>query len=52
MSTEMTGMIRSLTNDSTILPNTPPMITPTPKSTTFPLTANSLNSLKMKQPFF
>src|SRR5512135_3801442 len=41
----MTGMIRSLTSESTILPNAPPMITPTARSTTLPLTANSLNSL-------
>src|SRR5512143_448016 len=41
----MTGMIRSLTSESTILPNAPPMITPTARSTTLPLTANSRNSL-------
>ena len=40
-----TGMIRSVTTESTILPNAPPMITPTAKSITLPLTANSLNSL-------
>src|SRR5271170_4883906 len=40
-----TGMIRSLTSESTILPNAPPMITPTARSTTLPLTAKSRNSL-------
>src|SRR6266542_3692036 len=40
-----TGMIRSLTSESTILPNAAPMITPTARSTTLPLTANSRNSL-------
>src|SRR5690606_10071341 len=39
-------MIRSLTVESTILPKAPPMITPTARSTTLPLTANCLNSLK------
>jgi len=41
------GMIRSLTIDVTILPNAPPMITPTARSITLPLTANSLNSCIM-----
>src|SRR5260221_6287289 len=41
----MTGMMRSLTSESTIFPNAPPMITPTARSTTLPLTANSRNSL-------
>src|SRR5216683_2555295 len=40
-----TGMMRSLTSESTILQNAPPMITPTARSTTLPLTANSRNSL-------
>src|SRR5213076_955437 len=40
-----TGMIRSLTSESTIFPNAAPMITPTARSTTLPLTANSRNSL-------
>src|SRR6266571_6380911 len=40
-----TGMMRSLTSESTILPNAAPMITPTARSTTLPLTANSRNSL-------
>jgi hypothetical protein len=40
----MTGMMMSATNDSTIFPNAAPMITPTARSTTLPLTANSLNS--------
>src|SRR6476620_7537178 len=38
-------MMMSLTSESTILPNAPPMMTPTARSTTLPLTANSLNSL-------
>ena len=41
------GITTSATNDETIFPNAAPMITPTAKSTTLPLTANSLNSLKM-----
>ncbi len=40
------GMRMSLTSDDTILPNAPPIITPTAMSITFPLSANSLNSLK------
>src|ERR1700694_3036987 len=39
------GMIRSLTSESTILPKAAPMITPTARPTTLPLTANSRNSL-------
>jgi len=39
------GMIMSSTNDPTILPNAPPMITPTARSITLPRIANSLNSL-------
>src|SRR5579864_4415609 len=39
------GMIKSLTSESTILPKAPPMMTPTAKSTTLPLTAKSRNSL-------
>src|SRR5271168_358847 len=38
------GMIRSPTNEDTILPNAAPMITPTARSTTLPFIANSLNS--------
>src|SRR6185369_1474535 len=38
------GMIRSFTSESTILPNAAPMMTPTARSITFPLTANSRNS--------
>ncbi len=41
------GMMRSLTIESTILPNAPPMMTPTARSITLPLRANSLNSLRM-----
>jgi hypothetical protein len=43
----MKGMIRSPTTESTILPKAPPMITPTARSMTLPLMANSLNSLTM-----
>src|SRR5437764_13649553 len=42
-----TGMMRSFTSESTILPKAVPMITPTARSTTLPLTANSRNSLTM-----
>ena len=38
------GMIRSSTIELTIFPNAPPMITPTARSITLPLRANSLNS--------
>ena len=38
------GMMRSPTTESTILPKAPPMITPTARSMTFPFIANSLNS--------
>jgi hypothetical protein len=40
----MGGMTTSDTKEETIFPNAAPMITPTAISTTFPLTANSLNS--------
>jgi hypothetical protein len=40
------GIRMSFTSDDTILPKAPPMITPTAMSITFPLRANSLNSLK------
>src|SRR5436305_14095240 len=39
------GMIMSLTRESTILPKAAPMITPTARSTTFPFSAKSRNSL-------
>src|SRR5205807_8949897 len=39
------GMMTSLTNESTILPNAAPMITPTARSTTLPFIANSRNSV-------
>src|SRR5208283_3178691 len=45
-----TGMMRSLTSESTILPNAPPMITPTARSTTLPLTAKSRNSFMNDMP--
>src|SRR5215470_10356389 len=38
------GMTRSSTTELTILPNAAPMMTPTARSMTLPLTANSLNS--------
>ena len=38
------GMMISSTIDETILPNAPPMITPTAISTALPFIANSLNS--------
>ncbi len=41
----MIGMIRSFTSESTILPNAAPMMTPTARSITLPLTANSRNSV-------
>src|SRR5262245_6179212 len=40
----ITGMMMSLTSESTIFPNAAPMITPTARSMTLPLTANSRNS--------
>src|SRR6266404_1105603 len=40
----MTGMIRSLTSESTSRPKAAPMMTPTARSTTLPLIANSRNS--------
>ena len=46
VSTPMAGMMMSLTSDVTILPKAAPMITPTAMSTTLPLMANSLNSLR------
>ena len=42
--TPMNGMMMCLTNDSMILPNAAPMITPTARSITFPLKAKFLNS--------
>src|SRR5882724_9380140 len=40
----ITGMTMSATSDEIILPKAAPMITPTARSTTLPLTANSRNS--------
>src|SRR3974390_2944208 len=40
----MMGMMMSLTSDVTMAPNATPMITPTARSTTFPRSANFLNS--------
>ncbi len=44
---EMRGMTMSFTNESTILPKAPPIMTPTAKSMTLPLTAKALNSFMM-----
>jgi len=41
----ITGMMMSLTSESTIFAKAAPMITPTARSTTFPFDANSLNSV-------
>ena len=46
ISAPMGGIRMSFTSDDTILPNAPPMITPTAMSITLPLRANSLNSLR------
>src|SRR5476651_1227879 len=43
------GIRISFTNDVTIPPKAAPIITPTARSTAFPLTANSLNSLNIPQ---
>ena len=40
------GMMTSATSESTILPKAAPMITPTARSITLPLTANSRNSFR------
>jgi hypothetical protein len=40
------GIITSSTSELTTLPKAMPMMTPTARSTTFPLTANSRNSLR------
>ena len=45
MSRPIGGITTSDTNDVTIFPNAPPMITPTAMSITLPLRANVLNSL-------
>lgn len=45
------GMIRSPTTESTILPKAAPMMTPTARSIALPLTANSLNSCNMPMLF-
>ena len=45
MSRPIGGITTSDTNDVTIFPNAPPMITPTAMSITLPLRANILNSL-------
>ena len=47
----MGGMMTSATRLFTILPNAPPMTTPTAMSMTFPLIANSLNSFSMGYSF-
>src|SRR5690606_4668743 len=40
------GITMSFTKEATILPNAPPIITATARSTTLPLIANSLNSFR------
>ena len=40
---EMRGTTMSLTKESTILPKAPPIMTPTARSMTLPLTAKALN---------
>src|SRR5688500_5181415 len=42
------GMTTSSTSEVMILPNAAPMTTPTARSTTLPLTANSLNSFHIR----
>ena len=46
-SVEIRGMTMSFTKESTILPKAPPIMTPTARSTTLPLTAKALNSFMM-----
>src|SRR5688572_276494 len=43
----ISGMMMSATSELTILPKAVPMMTPTARSTTLPLIANSRNSRKM-----
>ena len=43
----MIGMKMSSTSEETMVPNAPPMMMPTAMSIMLPLTANSLNSLRM-----
>jgi hypothetical protein len=47
ISLPITGMMMSLTSESTIFPKAPPMMTPTAKSSTLPLMAKSRNSCIM-----
>ena len=44
---DIRGMIMSLTRESTIFPKAPPIMTPTARSMTLPLTAKALNSFMM-----
>ena len=46
VSMEMSGMMISLTTEFVILPNAPPMTTPTAMSMTLPRMAKALNSSK------
>ena len=46
VSMEMSGMMMSLTREVVILPNAPPMTTPTAMSMTLPRMAKALNSSK------
>ena len=43
----MRGITMSFTKESTILPKAPPIMTPTARSITLPLTAKALNSFIM-----
>jgi len=44
----MMGITMSFTKESTIFPNAPPIMTPTARSMTLPLTAKALNSFMME----
>jgi hypothetical protein len=44
---DIRGMTMSFTKESTILPKAPPIMTPTARSMTLPLTAKALNSFIM-----
>src|SRR3954464_9687588 len=47
MASPMGGMMTSSTNDLTMVPNAPPMMMPTAKSSTLPRSAKALNSLSI-----
>src|SRR3954464_5805910 len=50
MASPMGGMMTSSTNDFTMVPNAPPMMMPTARSSTLPRNAKALNSLSMGFP--